>query len=277
MDVKNYISSGILERFVLGDVSSQEKQEVACLSKIYPEIQKELFAHQLGIEQMVTKYSVTPPEELKKQILFKTSNTPQENTNAADDDNKIIPINRNTPTSKSSSGNYRFLAVASSIAMLIAVATGLYINNENKELQGTVLAKQEVITELQQENTQIASAIESINNQFELVTNSSTSKITMKGTEQQPTSLANVFVSEENENVYLQVSNLPGITENNDYQLWAIVDGKPASLGVFNTNNKNDLLEMKYFPKAEAYAVTLEPKGGSESPTMENMYVYGGV
>ncbi|RYM34969.1 anti-sigma factor [Brumimicrobium glaciale] len=277
MDVKNYISSGILERYVFGEVSSQEKQEVACLSKIYPEIQKELFAHQLGVEKMVSKYSVTPPQELKQQILLKVSNTSQDHSTTEDKDEKIISINRTNQKLESNKNIYKYLAAACSVGMILLLAGGFYLNNLNTDLKGTIAANDNKITDLEGDYNQMAATNESINQKFEIVTSASTSKILMKGTESQPTSLANVFVSEENENVYLQVGNLPGISENNDYQLWAIVDGKPESLGVFNTENKEELLEMKYFPKAQAYAVTLEPKGGSESPTMENMYVYGGV
>jgi anti-sigma-K factor RskA len=32
---------------------------------------------------------------------------------------------------------------------------------------------------------------------------------------------------------------------------------------------------MKVFPKADAFAITLEPKGGSSTPTMEEMCVLG--
>lgn len=80
-----------------------------------------------------------------------------------------------------------------------------------------------------------------------------------------------IFCSEQNENVYLQVNNLPEITDEKDYQLWAIVDGIPKSLGVFSTVNKIALLEINSTNKAEAFAITLEPKGGNETPTLEKM------
>ena len=42
MNINDYISSGILEQYVLGDISPQEKKEVECMSHIYPELQEEL-------------------------------------------------------------------------------------------------------------------------------------------------------------------------------------------------------------------------------------------
>ncbi|RFC54593.1 anti-sigma factor [Brumimicrobium aurantiacum] len=271
MDIKEYIASGILERFVLGDISEQERQEVACLTKIYPELQEELFAHQKGVEQMVSKYATTPPVKLKSEILSKIKDIPQENLNSNNNEGKVVMMNNST------SNRFKYIAAACSVALFISIGTGLYLNNENSELQGDITANNSMLKELIEKNDELASKNEKINSKFNLVTNSSTSKITMKGTENQPQSLASIFVSGEDEQLYLQVNNLPEITESNDYQLWAIVDGKPKSLGVFNSINEKDLLEMDYYANAQAYAVTLEPKGGSESPTMEQMYVYGGV
>ncbi len=60
------------------------------------------------------------------------------------------------------------------------------------------------------------------------------------------------------------------------YQLWAIVEDKPASMGVFDAvADTSKLQEVSYVENAQAYAVTLEPRGGSETPTLEQMYVVG--
>ena len=42
MNTNDYILTGILEQYVLGDVSPQEKQEVECMSHIYPEVHEEI-------------------------------------------------------------------------------------------------------------------------------------------------------------------------------------------------------------------------------------------
>ncbi len=45
MNISAYIDSGILEEYALGIVSPQEKQEVECLTQVYPELKAELEAH----------------------------------------------------------------------------------------------------------------------------------------------------------------------------------------------------------------------------------------
>ena len=55
----------------------------------------------------------------------------------------------------------------------------------------------------------------------------------------------------------------------------AFKDGKPIDAGVFDINGK--LQRMNNIEGADAFAVTLEPKGGSVGPTMDQLYLVGGV
>ena len=57
-----------------------------------------------------------------------------------------------------------------------------------------------------------------------------------------------------------------------DYQIWALVDGKPVSLSVFNSDSDgNALVEQFTLPGTtagvSAVLVSVEPKGGSPQPT----------
>ena len=53
---------------------------------------------------------------------------------------------------------------------------------------------------------------------------------------------------------------------------------RPSAWGVFNTPaDTAGLQEVPYVENAQTYAVTLEPRGGSETPTMEQMYVIGEI
>jgi anti-sigma-K factor RskA len=68
---------------------------------------------------------------------------------------------------------------------------------------------------------------------------------------------------------------MPELPSDAQYQLWALIDGKPADLGVFNTPKDKVFLKMKNTQKADAFAITIEKKGGSVSPTLVKMQSYG--
>ncbi|MGB1032490.1 MAG: hypothetical protein ACPGWM_07735, partial [Flavobacteriales bacterium] len=80
MDIKEYIASGILENYVLGATSAQEKQEVECMSHIYPEIDLALKEIQTSIEELALAHSKTVPQTLKGKILSEISISEQMNT-----------------------------------------------------------------------------------------------------------------------------------------------------------------------------------------------------
>jgi len=110
---------------------------------------------------------------------------------------------------------------------------------------------------------------------FNIVTNNTV--IELKGTDVSPKSLATVYWNNQSNDVYLMVKDLPPPPSDMQYQLWAMVDGKPVDAGVFDTGKGNVLQNMKTAISPQAFAVTLEKKGGSPTPTMEAMYLIGQV
>jgi len=98
----------------------------------------------------------------------------------------------------------------------------------------------------------------------------------MKGTKLSPQSLALIYWNKKTQTVYLDIKKLPQTASDKQYQLWFIDPVKgPVSAGVFDVNS--GLMKMTNAPAAAAFAVTLEPKGGSVSPTLDQMYVVGNV
>jgi anti-sigma-K factor RskA len=94
-------------------------------------------------------------------------------------------------------------------------------------------------------------------------------------TSPEPRSQVTVFWDTASKDVFLLVNNLPQPASDKQYQLWALLNGKPVDLGVFDIRQEKLMVKMKGVEKAQAFAITLEPRGGSAVPTMPNMYVYG--
>uniref|UniRef100_UPI002600B75A anti-sigma factor n=1 Tax=Marivirga sp. TaxID=2018662 RepID=UPI002600B75A len=102
--------------------------------------------------------------------------------------------------------------------------------------------------------------------------------VPMKGLDISPEAQAFVHWNKKTNEVFLNAKKMPSNDIDNQYQLWAIVDGAPVDMGVFDVaGDMTSLLKMKTTSKASAFAVTLEPRGGSENPTMEKMYVIGQI
>jgi len=99
--------------------------------------------------------------------------------------------------------------------------------------------------------------------------------ITLAGVEQHPKLKAHVFWNTNTTDVYLSLENLPPAPEGMQYQLWAIVDGKPVDAGVFPLDHTDQITSMNQIPKAQAFAITLETKGGNPTPNLSQLYVMG--
>ena len=80
--------------------------------------------------------------------------------------------------------------------------------------------------------------------------------------------------------VYMVINNLPQTPSDKQYQLWALLDGKPIDLGVFDleVEQKRLLVKMKNVQNAQAFAITLEQRGRSNPEVPEGkIYVVGNL
>jgi mannose-6-phosphate isomerase-like protein (cupin superfamily) len=72
MDIKTYISSGIIEDYCLGILSEKEQQEVELNASMYPLIKSEITAYQQVLEKYAADFaeSVSPALKQKTQKLL---------------------------------------------------------------------------------------------------------------------------------------------------------------------------------------------------------------
>ncbi len=248
MNIQEYISGGIVESYVLGLASEEERREFEKICEQYPEVLAARTAFELVLEKQALENAMTPPAHLKNKIADRISA-----------ESKIVSM-QSAPVRRM---NWLKYAVAASVILL---AGSLYYNvtlyNKNKDLQGkydntvTKLNDMEKDIQVLQQNPNVKMA-------------------SMKGMGISPASYATVYWDTTSHDVYLLANNLPVPASDKQYQLWAILNGQPVDLGVFEIKKERLLIQAKNAQGAEAFAITLENKGGSQSPTMDKMYVMG--
>jgi anti-sigma-K factor RskA len=100
----------------------------------------------------------------------------------------------------------------------------------------------------------------------------------LQGVPKSPKSVLTVAWSAAKKKVMIDMTNakMPTNDQDHQYQLWALVGGKPVDLGVFDADTTSTgMKEMKSTALADAFAVTLEPRGGSPSPHLDELVVIG--
>lgn len=170
-----------------------------------------------------------------------------------------------TPSFKTWKG----IAVAASVLFMISIASNLFwISSQNKSSSE--------INRLQTEVNVQNLALEKVGKKWNMFVNPNMQTVALNGVEKYPNVKAVVFWDKKNNQVYLHAGNLPAAPNGMQYQLWAIADGKPISAGLYS-QEKDTEVPLAVIVNAQNFAITLEKSGGSEQPTMENMYVIGGI
>lgn len=286
MNIQEYISSGILESYVLGIASEEEIHEVERLSAAHPEIRAEIAAIQEGLEKYAMQFQKTPPAGIKDKIFAAIEDDNQITSQSKATEARTVAFNPShttasqiiTPTHRNK-GWIKFMAAAAVVLLLISIALNVLLFNRWQRAQGlyiSLLSEKEVLAQQLQVNTTKYSQLQQ---DLSVVNQADVTVVQMKGTGVAPDAKATVFWSKESNQVYLAINNLPEPPKDKQYQLWAIVDGKPVDAGVIEhlQTAENGLLNMIKMNEAQAFAITLEKKGGSQSPTLEAMYVMGNV
>ena len=94
-------------------------------------------------------------------------------------------------------------------------------------------------------------------------------------------SYAKVYWNKADNTIYLDAEGLPNAPEGKVWQVWSLTLNPltPTSLGTideFNTDD-NKIFAITNANESQAFGITLEPEGGSETPTMEQLYTLGVV
>jgi anti-sigma-K factor RskA len=269
VDPKEFISSGILEQYVLGMATAEEIQQVEQMVFIYPEVQKEIDAIRLSLEGYAASFAVKPDESLKEKIrqtYLKASSNSVSNLPQGDGE-----IKTEGPVRQMRS--YFKYAAAAVVALLLGSAVLNYVLYNKYNTASEELAKNK--TELDNQiavNTQIRNELKIISDKYSFA-------VSLSGTEKFPEAAAKVYYVKNTGDVYLDPSYLPQAPADKQYQLWAIVDGVPQDAGVITKNDKTIRIQkMKSFGniKVNAFAITLEKEGGNPTPKGQ-MYVLGNL
>ncbi|MAX69986.1 MAG: anti-sigma factor [Flavobacteriaceae bacterium] len=260
MDINAYIESGILELYVAGQLSEKENQEVYELLQQYPELLQEV----LEIEAAVVKLTaaVSPHSINFESFRGKLKDT----------DNKVVDMRPKKPNWISYTG----------WAASILLAGGLLwtLNNKTKleeQLQTADIENQYLETQIEDARNNLAHTKDLL----DAIRDKDILAVPLGGQGDFANSYAKVYWNKADNTIYLDAEGLPNAPEGKVWQVWSLTLNPltPTSLGTiedFNTD-ENKIFTITNANQSQAFGITLEPAGGSESPTMEQLYTLGVV
>ena len=253
MNKERFLNTGLLEQYVLGLTSEEENLTVEKHLDAFPELREQITSMHDALENYARQYAVPTPGDLKVKIMEELEGI----------DN--VGLSSSTPANPPSIAWSNFLPYA---AMILLTIGYLYQSSRFQRSQREVRSQQAALIACEGEKKTMQQA-EQI---YAFISDTHTQPVILKGTAVSPDAMALVYWNEEEQNAYFYPSQLPKPPADKQYQIWADVEGKMISIGLLDYQTDN-LQQISYIADAESLNITLEPKGGSEHPTVAELYV----
>jgi hypothetical protein len=262
MNTQEYIESGILELYVYGVLDEKDSNEIASLEQSNSAIKQEIIA----IEKSIINLSSSFAPKISAERYHKIKTTLELSYG------RVIELQ---PQSQIKA----YLGWAASFALLLGAG---YLYMQLNDSQNTITTVESQKSELQKSFVDLQFENQETTTALNVVRDSKNTVITLGGQAVAPESFARIYWNQEKQTVYVDASGLPTPPEGKVYQIWSlklVPALTPTSIGLLDNFNKNSqkIFAVEGTSGSEAFGITLEPSGGSTSPTMEQLYVLGKV
>ena len=242
--IRIFLDTDLLEKYLLGTTNTEETLQVERYIAMYPEVRKIYNELQDNLETFAKMHAVKAPEGLRAKIL-----------------NRIKAQNAGRR-------KFRRYAIAASVAAFLFAGSSYFFWNQNQNLQKENSIVNNKIKDLEED---MKGQLEDVRNQFIVLNNPQTRKYMVNGNKKAKELKAVAYINPVKKLAYINVRNLPNLPEDFDYQMWAEVNGEMVNLGVIrNVEDKDKLRALPYAKNAVSY-ITIEPKGGNDTPTVQNI------
>ena len=288
MDIQQYIESGVLEQYALGELPEVEQAEVERLAATYPAIRQELDSVQEALSGYAAQYAQAPPAGMRERVLsgWKAAidaGVP-EPAPAAEPEPAPAPVVRSITSAPvaepvAAAPRFNWLMAASIAFLLLSVGVNFLLYSKWRNAETSLAAVESDRSLLAASHMAVEKRLGEQSTELSVLRNDEFRTVALNGTPAAPSARAKVLYNPNTRTVYVDVRSLPEPPAGKQYQLWALDKGKPVDAGVLDyaTAAGEGLQHMKDIASAQAFAMTVEDAGGSPTPTLSTMTVVGNI
>ncbi|WP_289659886.1 anti-sigma factor [Flavobacterium panacagri] len=262
MEAQEYIESGILELYVYGLLSEKENLEIAELAKKNPEVDQEIISIEKAVIALSSSFSpfhsVENFEKIKARLELKHG--------------KVVDM-------KPASNWSQYVGWAAAVLLLLGLGYQTLELSKTKDAISTVGNEK---NKIQREYAFLDQQNKQTEKNLNIVRDIKNTGVTLGGQAVSPTSFAKVYWNQQTKTTYIDAAGLPTPPKGMVYQVWSLKLSPvltPTSIGLLDNfeGNTQKIFAVSQTDSAEAFGITLEPAGGSPTPTMEQLYTLGKV
>jgi len=248
--LNTFLESGLLERYLVGDTNNSENYKVESYISEYPEVKEQFNMLQDNLEILAKSNAIEPPNNMLSSILAEIEETP------------VITLRQQRKPMP-------WFGIAASVAALIFGAMSFFLFNQNQALlEKNTLANTE-LNESRLNAAQTNSKLAEITKRYDMLNNPETNKYILRGNKRAKDLKTVAYINSTDKLSLIDVVDLPQLPDDQIYQLWAEVNDKMVNLGILDESNRN-LIPVPYLEDALSYNITIEPKGGNQTASVEN-------
>ena len=256
MDINEYISSGIIEMYVMGLCNAAEKHELESLRHQHPVLNKAIVAYEKELEERMQKDIKLPAQDTDDKIL--------QSLNAL-----LVPV-VSIDAGKKTGNRFSWGSVVAAASVLLLLVSAYF----NYSLFTKTKTQEQALSKAK-ENKSIATLPLA---DYKVMNDPAITPVAMYGVGYHAICRCTMFWDKKTGKIYIMIHHLPGSSTTRDYQLWANVNGKSVNVGIINDSIRGRFIEMQHVPvEATSFIVTLEQAGGVDTPTIEETYLSGKI
>ncbi len=250
MDKKTILENSILEQYLLGELTQSESTEVEQLLASDSELKSHFDQLERDFETLGLENAITPPPLVKNQLMDKVKQS-------------------KAPISLPKRNNTRvYLSIAASFAAFLLLSS-IWLYNELNGVKEQLQIVQDENDTLKNDLNSVTTNLEETNKWYAAISNPDAEQYILNGNTLMPDAKVVSYVNHTDKSVVINTQKLPKLSEDQDYQMWADVEGEMIDMGVISKDE--ELMAMTYIDHAESLNITIEPAGGNDHPTVSQL------
>ncbi|GLR15739.1 anti-sigma factor [Portibacter lacus] len=254
MNIEEIRNSGLLESYIIGTLTENERAEVEKYVEQYPELKSELSQIERALRTYGEIKGVQPRKELKGEIIKSITG-------------KSVDPDVDPP--KKGFGPFFFPSIILACLLGASLLWGSNHANEAEELAAENNDLRSENTSYQLSCDSIADANAELEAILAIINNAGNRIVPMTATGNYASTTLYLHTNEALRKNYLQALVLPDISREQAFQLWSLKPNQdPIPLSVFS-DSENQIFEVDFEDGTATYAITIEPAGGSQVPNLE--------
>jgi len=262
MTTEELITSGNLELYVCGALPADEAAEVEKAIATSAEVKSEIENIEASLVYLAETVSPTVQAMTWTNILNAIRNVGKQQ------DSKVRPLN--------------WPAITGWAAAILFMGGIMWMVKQNSDLNNSLQVTTTENTVIKEDKAIVENKLAENNKLLAVLRSKEYQAFTLPGNQAvAPEAFAKVYLNKKENIAYIDVKGLPTPPRGKVYQVWSLKMEPltPTSVGLIASENEagDGIYKFVNFPNPEAFGITLEPEGGSETPTLSQLYTLGTI